>query len=237
MVRQALREQGVACMVPEAEIQVRAQQVQPGSPSAQPARGPRPTARRGPDGRIELLIDPEPDVPMPALDGSIDFKEFSFFRTVPKGARLARSPAAHPRRTRHERAWRRGAAAAGPALRQAARTQHRVARARIRCISWLTASGRLAMRVGVPEVVEVLDVAGDVSLKTGNIEFPGAVSVAGDVHSRMQIKSVGDVEVVGTVEDSIIRSDGAIVIKGGVNGSGRRHHQVAPFLGDHRLPA
>jgi uncharacterized protein (DUF342 family) len=80
--------------------------------------------------------------------------------------------------------------------------------------------GRLAVRMGVPEVVEVLDVAGDVSLKTGNIEFPGAVKVSGDVHSRMEIRSVGDVEVVGTVEDSVIRSDGAIVIKGGVNGAG-----------------
>jgi uncharacterized protein (DUF342 family) len=74
--------------------------------------------------------------------------------------------------------------------------------------------------MGIPEVVEVLSVEGDVSLKTGHISFPGAVRVKGDVHGKMEIEANGDVEVDGTVEDSFIRTDGAIVIKGGVNGAG-----------------
>jgi uncharacterized protein (DUF342 family) len=219
MVRQALREQGVALMVPEAEIQGALNKFnldrQPATVPVARGRAPVP----GRDGSLAMLIDPEPEVPLPAPDGSIDFKEFSFFRTVPKGARLAEvlppTPGEAGLNVRGE------AVPAPPGLAFAKSLGRNTA-----CegdeprFIVATAAGRLAMRVGVPEVVEVLDVAGDVSLKTGNIDFPGAVRVAGDVHSRMQIKSEGDVEVVGTVEDSVIRSDGAIVVKGGVNGSG-----------------
>jgi uncharacterized protein (DUF342 family) len=181
------------------------------------ARGRPPVP--GSDGSIKLLIDPEPDVPLPAPDGSIDFKEFSFFRTVPRGARLAQilpPIAGEPGLNVH------GEEVPPPPGRPFDKQLGRNTALEAPDSAYLvtTAAGRLALRVGVPEVVEVLDVTGDVSLKTGNIEFPGAVRVAGDVHSRMQIKSEGDVEVVGTVEDSVIRSDGAIVIKGGVNGSG-----------------
>jgi uncharacterized protein (DUF342 family) len=219
MVHAALREQGVVCMLPESEIQGALNRFnQDHLPlTLMIARGRPPVAGR--DGVLALLVDPEPDVPLPAADGSIDFKDFSFFRTVPAGIRLAQvlppepgepgmnvfgeeipPPAAQP-----------FAAQPGPNTALEGFDPMYVVASK---------SGRLAVRMGVPEVVEVLDVAGDVSLKTGNIEFPGAVKISGDVHSKMEIRSVGDVEVVGTVEDSVIRSDGAIVIKGGVNGTG-----------------
>lgn len=219
MVQTALREQGVLCMLPEAEIQSALDKFnQDHLPlSLLVARGRAPIA--GTDGRVELLVDPEPEVPMPGLDGSIDFKDFSFFRTVAKGMRLAevRAPIpGEPGMNVH------GEAVPPPEAKPFAAEPGRNTEFEGLDPLYLVAatSGRLAVKRGIPEVVEVLDVSGDVSLKTGNIDFPGAVKVAGDVHNRMQIHSVGDVEVVGTVEDSIIRSDGAIVIKGGVNGLG-----------------
>ncbi len=219
MVRQALREQGVVRMAAESEIQGALnkfnQDRQPVTVAV--ARGRPPTPGR--DGSLALLIDPEPDVPLPAPDGSIDFKEFSFFRTVQKGARLAQVLPPTPGEPGINVLGEEVAPPAGmPFGKEPGRNTVLEGSGPVYVVA--AASGRLAMRVGVPEVVEVLDVAGDVSLKTGNIEFPGAVRVAGDVHSRMQIKTEGDVEVVGTVEDSVIRSDGAIVIKGGVNGTG-----------------
>ncbi len=220
MVQSSLREQGVSCMLPEAEVQTAlARFNQDHLPlTLLIAKGRHPAPGR--NGRLQLLVDPEPDVPLPASDGSIDFKEFSFFKTVSKGARLAQvlppgageagmdvhgevipPPAGKP-------------FAASPGLNTVREGFDPLYLA-------AAVSGRLAVRAGIPEVVEVLDVDGDVSLKSGNIEFPGAVKVSGDVHSRMEIRSVGDVEVVGTVEDSIIRTDGAIVIRGGVNGLGK----------------
>jgi uncharacterized protein (DUF342 family) len=219
MVRQALREQGVVCMVPEAEIQGALNKFnQDRLPlTLLIARGRPPTAGR--DGSLSMLIDPEPEVPLPSPDGSIDFKEFSFFRTVPKGARLAEVlPPTQGEPGMNVHGEEVPPPPGKPFGSQPGRNTALEGFDPMYIVA--TAAGRLALRVGVPEVVEVLDVAGDVSLKTGNIDFPGAVRVSGDVHSRMQIRSEGDVEVVGTVEDSVIRSDGAIVIKGGVNGSG-----------------
>ncbi|HKP98139.1 MAG TPA: FapA family protein [Fibrobacteria bacterium] len=219
MVQAALRDQGVVRMLPEAEVQAALSRFnQDHLPlTLLIARGRPPVPGR--DGRLSLLVDPEPDVPLPGAGGSIDFKDFSFFKTVAQGARLAQvlAPEAGEAgmNVRGEPIpppeGRPFSSDPGPnTILEGFDPLYLAARV----------SGRLALRNGIPEVVEVLDVSGDVSLKTGNIDFPGAVKVAGDVHNRMEIRSVGDVEVVGTVEDSVIRSDGAIVIKGGVNGHG-----------------
>lgn len=218
-VHAALREQGVVCMIPEPEIQgaLNAFNQDHLPLTLMIARG-RP-AVPGQDGRVSMLIDPEPDTPIPSPDGTIDFKAFSFFRTVAKGARLARvmppvpgepgmNVYGEPIQPPEAKPF---ASEPGPnTALEGFEPLYLIA----------TCAGRLAMRFNVPEVVEVLEVPGDVSIKTGNIDFPGAIKIAGDVHSRMQVHSVGDVEVVGTVEDSVIRSDGAIVVKGGVNGAG-----------------
>jgi uncharacterized protein len=220
MVQAALREQGVTCMVPEPEVQAALARF---NMDRLPltllvARGRHPVPGR--DGRLHLLVDPEPDVPLPAADGSIDFKEFSFFKTVAKHARLAqvllptRGEAGmdvHGEEILPSGGKPFGSPPGPNTMLEGLDPLYLSARV----------SGRLAVRAGIPEVVEVLAVDGDVSLKTGNIDFPGAIKVSGDVHSRMEIRSVGDVEVVGTVEDSVIRTDGAIVIKGGVNGLGK----------------
>jgi uncharacterized protein (DUF342 family) len=219
MVHAALKEQQVICMLPESEVQAALsafnQDRRPRTLLIARGRPPVP----GDGGRMELLVDPEPEAPKPGKDGSIDFKAFSFFRTVSKGERLARIipptpgrpgmdvhgkelPPPPPPAGGRELGKNTALDPVNPAVVLAAR------------------AGRLAVKNGAPEVVEVLDVAGDVSLKTGHINFPGAVKVAGDVHGKMEIEAAGDVEVDGTVEDSVIRTDGAIVIKGGVNGLG-----------------
>jgi uncharacterized protein len=219
MVKGALREKGVVSSLADSEILPFLNRFNRDHLplTLQIARGREPV--RGRDGRLHLLVDPEPEAPMPGADGSIDFKDFSFFRTVSAGAHLAQvvppSPG-EPGLDVFGRAIMPPEAepfSAKPGGNTALEGSDPVYVAAVK-------SGRLAVRMGIPEVVEVLDVTGDVSLKTGNIEFPGAVKVSGDVHGKMEIRSVGDVEVVGTVEDSVIRSDGAIVIRGGVNGTG-----------------
>jgi uncharacterized protein (DUF342 family) len=58
----------------------------------------------------------------------------------------------------------------------------------------------------------------EVSLSTGNIDFPGTVEVKGDVHSGMKIKAGGDVIIHGTLESAEIESGGEVQIKGGIIG-------------------
>ncbi len=219
MVHAALREEGVFCMVQEAEIWEALDRFNRTHlpVTLQIARGRHPSS--GKDGRLEMLIDPEPEVPLPGRDGSIDFKNFSFFRTVPLGARIAKVLPPVPGIAGMDV---HGEMLQPPAAKSFADEPGRNTGLEGFEPLYLVAvkPGRLAVKDGIPEVVEVLDVAGDVSLKTGNIEFPGAVKVVGDVHSRMSVTAVGDVEIMGSVEDSFIRSDGAIIIRGGVNGMG-----------------
>jgi uncharacterized protein (DUF342 family) len=219
MVRAALLEQGVQCMLPEAEILSALNRFNHDRrPAALPVSRGRPPIP-GEPARLSLLVDPEPEAPKPGPDGSIDFKAFKYFRTVEPGQRLAKvlpPKPGMPGTDVHGREIPPDPAAEG-GIRLGANTAYDAGDP-----EFVVAAkpGRLAVKAGVPEVVEVLEVAGDVSLKTGNISFPGAVRIAGDVHGKMEVECGGDVEVVGTVEDSRIRTDGAIVIKGGVNGMG-----------------
>jgi uncharacterized protein (DUF342 family) len=219
MVRAALRDQGVQCMVPESEILSALNRFnfdrRPVTLLVSRGRPPVP----GSPARLSLLVDPEPEAPRPGPDGSIDFKAFKYFRTVQRGQRLARvlppKPGmpgmdVHGREIPPDREAEAEVGLGKNTAYEAGDPEFVVA----------TRPGRLAVKAGVPEVVEVLEVAGDVSLKTGNISFPGAVRIGGDVHVKMAVECGGDVEVEGTVEDSRIRTDGAIVIKGGVNGMG-----------------
>ncbi|MGQ8365824.1 DUF342 domain-containing protein [Glaciecola sp. 1036] len=57
-----------------------------------------------------------------------------------------------------------------------------------------------------------------VNVKTGNINFDGAVIVNGDVTEQMQIISKGDITINGFVESALIRAGGDIIITQGATG-------------------
>jgi len=60
----------------------------------------------------------------------------------------------------------------------------------------------------------------NVDLHTGHIDYDGSVVVKGDVASGMKIKSTGDVQVFGIVENASIEAGGNIDIKLGAVGHG-----------------
>ncbi|MDQ2999711.1 MAG: FapA family protein [Fibrobacterota bacterium] len=174
----------------------------------------------GSHGSQELLVDPEPIVPDPEQAGKVDFKNFTFFKTVRKGDLLARihppvegemgmdvfgTPILPPPAIPFEK----------PAGRNTERKGTEVQSV------FAGKDGRLALEKGVPEVIDTLEVNDDISLKTGNISFPGSVEIKGDLRDNMEIKADGDVDIAGTVEDGCITSDGAIVVRGGFTGSGK----------------
>ena len=67
-------------------------------------------------------------------------------------------------------------------------------------------------------VEPVLQVDGDVSIKTGNISFLGTVIVKGCVDDGFNIKASGNIEVAGTVGRCILEADGNIVVNQGIMG-------------------
>jgi uncharacterized protein (DUF342 family) len=67
-------------------------------------------------------------------------------------------------------------------------------------------------------VEPVMQIAGNVSIKTGNITFLGTVIVKGNVDDGFSIKASGNIEVYGTVGKSILEADGDIVVSQGILG-------------------
>jgi len=69
-------------------------------------------------------------------------------------------------------------------------------------------------------VEPVLNIEGDVSLKTGNIMFLGTVFISGSVDDGFSVKASGNIEVKGTVGRSELDAEGDIVVSQGITGKG-----------------
>jgi uncharacterized protein len=61
-----------------------------------------------------------------------------------------------------------------------------------------------------------LVVEGDVDFRHGNIDTKLSVLVKGDVKAGFSIKSAGDIEVMGVIEDARISAQGRLIVKGGI---------------------
>lgn len=70
-------------------------------------------------------------------------------------------------------------------------------------------------------VVRIYPVSGNVSYRTGNIDFKGTVDVFGDVQSGFEVRADGDILVKGLVEGAHLEAGGDIVILGGFQGAGK----------------
>ena len=67
-------------------------------------------------------------------------------------------------------------------------------------------------------VEPVMEIEGDVSIKTGNITFLGTVIVKGNVDDGFNIKASGNIEIYGTVGKSTLIADGSIIVSLGIMG-------------------
>ena len=64
-------------------------------------------------------------------------------------------------------------------------------------------------------------VKGTVGVETGNIKFPGSVTVSGSVQTGYVIMAGGDIRIGESVEGCLLSADGNIMIKEGVKGAGK----------------
>ncbi|MGL4986482.1 MAG: FapA family protein [Treponemataceae bacterium] len=79
-------------------------------------------------------------------------------------------------------------------------------------------SGHVLLALGKISVEPVMEIAGDVSIKTGNINFLGTVMIKGNVDDGFDVKASGDIIVSGTVGNCRIESDGNVVVSLGIMG-------------------
>ena len=81
-----------------------------------------------------------------------------------------------------------------------------------------TRSGRLQYRDGVVWVDERLEITGSVDYATGNIEFPGDVTLKGEIKDGFHVWAAGSVDAVGTVDVSQVYCKKSFVTPGGIIG-------------------
>jgi uncharacterized protein (DUF342 family) len=65
-----------------------------------------------------------------------------------------------------------------------------------------------------------LEISGDVGPKTGAINFPGELTIRGNVLPGVTVIGGSEVFVAGTVKDAIVSSEGNVIISGGILGHG-----------------
>ncbi|MBR6566894.1 MAG: DUF342 domain-containing protein [Spirochaetaceae bacterium] len=79
-------------------------------------------------------------------------------------------------------------------------------------------NGQVLLIADKINVEPVMEIEGDVSIKTGNITFLGTVIVKGNVDDGFDIKASGNIEVYGTVGRSTLVADGNIIVSLGIMG-------------------
>lgn len=79
--------------------------------------------------------------------------------------------------------------------------------------------GQVIVKDNKISVLALYEVAGDVNLSTGNIEFIGTVIVRGDVKDGFKINAGEDIIVNGVVEGAELKCGGKMTIGGGVSGN------------------
>jgi len=83
------------------------------------------------------------------------------------------------------------------------------------------AAGVLMLKDNALSVTQSLEVPGQVDFSTGNIDFPGSVTIAGGVGSGFKVTAGGDIHVGGLIEVAEIRCGGDLIARGGMAGNGR----------------
>lgn len=79
-------------------------------------------------------------------------------------------------------------------------------------------NGQVLMLNNKINVEPILNIEGDVSLKTGNIMFLGTVFISGNVEDGFSVKASGNIEVKGSVGKSDLDAEGDIVVGQGIAG-------------------
>lgn len=149
-------------------------------------------------------------------DGRIDFHERRMFTGVRKGQRIAVKVPATKGTPGSDVLGKPIAQREGKDLRVRAGDN----------VVFDEASGEIrAMRSGVLTVVQntikvtpKLTIAGDIDLKTGNIDAQDAVEIGGTVQPGFQVKAHGDLLISGGIRSAIVRSRGNVVVREGAGG-------------------
>ena len=176
-------------------------------------------AVNGRDGRVEYLFTINGEVaPKVLSDGRVDYYDMNIVHPVKKGEPLCRLHAPTPGVAGFNV---HGAALAAKDGKPAQLPRGRnTAPNEAGDVLEAAVDGQIKKNGKNVDVVQEFEVKKNVDFSTGNIIFPGSVTVKGNVQSGFMIRSGGDVSIYGIVEKASITAAGDIVLHGGMTGQG-----------------
>lgn len=180
--------------------------------------------RENQSGNLELIVEiaSGKDVTIRS-DGSADFKNLDRITTVSAGTEIAR---VHPAGAETEEGWNvlgeklQAEAGAAVEVDVGPNVEIRDEEGGAKLLVAAT-DGELIYANSRFEVQEGHVVDGDVDLHSGNVKFPGPVTVKGSVRSGFYVVAQGSIQVAETVESALLSADGDIVVNQGIKGAGK----------------
>ena len=177
-------------------------------------------ALKGDDGNIEILFDINEDKKPKILeDGSVDFRELNYIVSVKEGDTLARIIQPQEGTPGKNIIGQSLLATKGKPARNPKGKNVELVDNDKRVISKL--DGFASFVDNRINVLNVIDVPGDVDVATGNIRFSGNVIIRGNVRSDFVIEATGNIDVYGVVEGATLKAEGDIILKRGMQGVNR----------------
>ncbi len=175
----------------------------------------------GKDGWIKPMLDLERSL-KPAIreDGSADFKTVSVIKPVKKMQPLATLESPTPGKPGTSIFGKTLPAIDGRPMRMPMGSNTELA-AHDENLLVASVAGNARYKRKTIEVSECFVLKGDVDYSTGNISYGMTILVHGDVKSGFNLDVGRDVEIHGIVEDSLISSGGALLVKSGFIGTGQ----------------
>lgn len=175
-------------------------------------------AQKGADGWYEYFFNTKPDrKPKVLEDGSVDYRNISWFEMVVEGQIVAKYHNAQKGIS--------GCTVHGNELfAQKGKEQNVLSGKGFTLLedgkTYVAAvNGKAELKGNHLEITRLL-VIENVTLSTGSVQFDGCVYVCGNVGSGAVIRATEDIIVDGFVEAAVLKSGGNILLRQGVNGAG-----------------
>lgn len=170
----------------------------------------------GNDGLVKLYVKKDADYkPEYSDDATIDYKNLDYFQMVKKGqvlCEITRETAGLDGKDIHGQVIpaHKGRKPQVPAGKNTTLTADET--------KLIADCDGVIKFVNTINIDEMMHIRSNIDFSTGNINFPGDVTIDGDVSSGFSVKAGGDLIIKGVVEDAKIEAAGNVVIAKGIYG-------------------
>lgn len=171
----------------------------------------------GKDGWYEYLFTPEEyGVPKIREDGTVDYTSMSALHNVHSGEKVAIY--------HHAEQGRDGYTVRGAEVKAKAPKELLPLRGkgveRIGDEYFAQTDGKIEAKNGKIDIQKVHEIAGDVTLIVGTVEFFGDVIINGNVENGVVVRSGRNIEIHGTAGSATLIAGGDVIISRGIQGGG-----------------